>query len=130
MQNGIGAHAPTVHSNTSRSRFRPDEKEVEAELANIDIVDTSKIAIPSEWKEEYTQRNLKRMLIVQTTETGKRKVCKSITTSISSKYLLTVPAPSALLHPTLPEPTRDIYEQSQRGIQQDSRAKCVAPSPD
>src|SRR5215469_16164289 len=99
MQNGIGTHPPAIHTTTARLRFRPDEKEVEAEMANIDLVDTGKVAMPSEWKDEYTQRNLKRMLIVQTTETGKRKVRKSITTSISSRHLLTVPAPSALLHP-------------------------------
>lgn len=73
MPNGI---APTANPATARLRFRPDEKDVEAELASIDIVDTGKVALPSEWKDEYTQRNLKRMLVVQTAETCKRKVCK------------------------------------------------------
>jgi len=81
MQNGI---APTVHTSTARLRYRPDEKEVEAELANIDRVDTVKVAIPPEWKDEYIKRNLKRMLIVQTIETGKRKVCKSTPTTTNT----------------------------------------------
>lgn len=84
MQNGVGSHAPAVQAPAGRSRFRPDEKEVEAELANINKVDAGKIPMQAEWRNEYTQRNLKRMLTVQAAETGKRKVCRTIVTSTSS----------------------------------------------
>jgi len=80
VQNGVLSH--DVQPAAAQSRWRPQEKEIDLELARIDAIDDALDDYES--RNEYIQRGLKRVLAVQASESVKRKVC-------SGRYVTTRP---------------------------------------
>jgi DNA helicase INO80 len=76
MQNGNLDHDITPRLILPLPKPRPDEKDIEAELAKIESADHSDLDIPGQelWKAEYARRGAKRGRDVGNTEIAKRKV--------------------------------------------------------
>jgi hypothetical protein len=70
------------------ARPRPDEKEVESEIAKIDVANVVDIdpQRQEEWKENYRQRSIKRANDVEAAEEGKRKVSPPLPINDNSMY--------------------------------------------
>ena len=71
VQNGVLSH--DLQPAAPQSRWRPQEKDIDLELARIDAIDDALDDYES--RNEYIQRGLKRVLVVQAGESTKRKVC-------------------------------------------------------
>ena len=79
VTNGVIGPDHSATLTALHARSKPDEREIEAELARIDAMDISDPDSPGfeDWKEEYRQRGLKRQLQVAEAEAGRRKVRSS-----------------------------------------------------
>lgn len=76
LQNGNSHHVAPAPSVLPLPRPKPDEKDVEAELAKIEALDMSNLDAAGRelWREEYIQRSLKRARELGFNEAAKRKV--------------------------------------------------------
>jgi DNA helicase INO80 len=77
LQNGDSHHVAPAPAVLPLPRPKPDEKDVEAELAKMEASDLGSLDAAGQelWKEEWAQRTLKRGREVGFNETAKRKVC-------------------------------------------------------
>lgn len=76
MPNGDATHVAALPSVLPLPRPKPDEKEVEAELAKLEASDIGNLDAAGQefWREEYAQRTLKRNRELGFHEAAKRKV--------------------------------------------------------
>jgi DNA helicase INO80 len=79
MKNGELHHVAALSSVLPLPRPKPDEKDVEAELAKLEASDIGNLDAAGQelWREEYIQRSLKRAREIGFNEAAKRKVCSS-----------------------------------------------------
>lgn len=76
LPNGDSHHVAAPSSVLPLPRPKPDEKDVEAELAKMEAADIGNLDAAGQelWREEYIQRSLKRTREIGINEAAKRKV--------------------------------------------------------